>query len=152
MELTDEQREKYRARFSRWQMKTLEERGKFITLLLTLSLGTIAFVLNQIMKPEFSFKTSYLRVATFSGLVILLLCVIMGLLLSLNRLKDLRQTTHIAKERKDGKSEEEIKPFQEENDKVGKKTIAWLNRMVFMFILGEGLSLISLFLYLNSEI
>ena len=141
MEQTSNNTQEYRERFKRWQMKTLEERGKFISLLLTLSLATIAFVVNQLLKTDFAFKCWNSKYLLIVGLPIIFICVCLCLWLSMNRLKDLRQTTAILKARKDNESQENIKILKDENDKIGKNTISIMNLMVATFIIGEILSI-----------
>lgn len=145
----EEDKKKYSERFSRWQMKTLEERGKVISLLLSLSLATIGFIVNLIIKQEIHFTHCCSKTFIVIGIFLLLLCVVALLLLSINRLKDFRETTEIIKARKNSTPEAGIKKLKDENDKTGKLTLSWFNKTVYLFLLGElliiGVLIVELF-------
>jgi len=146
----EDDKKRYDERFSRWQMKTLEERGKIMNLLLSLSLGTIAFVLNIIIKQEIHFRHCCSETFISIGVFLLLLCVITLLLLSINRLKDFRETTEIIKARKNDKPEDEIERLKGKNDKTGSLTLYWFNKSIYLFLLGEFLIIIVLTIELLS--
>jgi hypothetical protein len=87
---------KYRERYVRWSDKTREQLSFFNNLLLTFSIGFLSFVLTQ---EKYSVN---IRVSTQAqngllliSILLILLSVLVGLLLVINRLYDFRITSHI---------------------------------------------------------
>ena len=88
--------EKKNDSFIRWQQLSIVERGKTINLFLGMSLATIGFVITQLTKIDFEFANSSSENLILVGSLLLLLSVIFLIWLTLNRLKDFRESTRIA--------------------------------------------------------
>lgn len=144
-------KENYRERFIRWQAIAIEQRGKAMNVLLSLSLATIAFLANQIMNNHFQFKTICAEYFMGGGSFFLLSCIVITLLLHICRLKDFDQTKNIIKARIQHKPQTIIIPMQTENRSTGKLTKCGFNISVWCFLLGEIFVVIGLILQIKGK-
>lgn len=93
--------------FVRWQGRSLEEFGKAINLLLSLSLATSGFVIVKLLDTEFRCNLNTLQVISlFSGLVLTLITIFVLLRLTYNRLLSFKKTTKIARKREKGERDD----------------------------------------------
>lgn len=133
----------YNERFVRWQAASIEARGKVISLILTLSLATIAFVFKLIIDNHPNKDCA--KLFLFLGLVFLLGCAIIALSVMLNRLQDLRETTKIANlVRINHQPIQDIRKLRNNNRVTVKKTHKGVNRMILFFGIGEAATIIGL--------
>jgi hypothetical protein len=121
--------------FVRWQGRYLELRTAFISLIIALSLATLAFVINGLLDKKIILTDSASKCLIFWGCVLLLTCVIMLLLISLNRIESFRKTAQSA--RKDGKIIDVVNELREETDIRDRITIVGFNLAVIIFAIGE---------------
>ncbi len=87
---------KYRERYVRWSEKTRDQLSFFNNLLLTFSIGFLSFVLTQEKYSE-NLEVPFIIENAFiiSSVILILLSVLVGLLLVINRIYDFRITSHI---------------------------------------------------------
>lgn len=95
------------ASFVRWQGRSLEELGRAINLLLSLSLAISGFVIVKLLDSDFKCELNTLQtILLLGGLVFTLITIVILLLLIYNRLLSFRKTTQIARKREKGKRDE----------------------------------------------
>jgi hypothetical protein len=145
--------QEYRNRFIRWQQLTYTQLSNTNNLLLTLTLGMLAF---SVSKTGLKLPTNgTILFITISGYILLLTSIIMGLLLTINRLADFRETKDLVKyklqrfETKNkikehgdiGKINATINKLTTTTEKRGKHTWCLLLWQLWTFLLGSILSL-----------
>lgn len=123
--------------FVRWQGRSLEELGKTINLLLTISLATIGFVLNIILNKDFYFQNCYSKMAITLGTFVVLTSIILLLVISKNRLLSFKLTTSIARKR-EKKKMDGIEKLRERVSKKDENIWSLFNTSVWFFGIGEG--------------
>ncbi len=150
--------DKFNEKIVRWQARLLDERGKLISLLLALSLGTIAFLINQIIsnsepkQPDplgilgNTPKECWSKCLMTLGLIMLLSCVVIALYVSLNRLDGIRKTMSVIKAKRDKKTIEEITKLEIESDNTDSVTLKWFSILVWIFGIAEVLVIIGFFI------
>ena len=131
--------------FVRWQQKTLEERGKTINLFLGMSFATVGFVITQLMKNDFKFKTSCVEKLLGFGTSILLLAIVALIWLVLNRLKGFRITTQLAKS-SHIKENGEIDILRKKSKKIDSSTHTLFTVSLVLFGIAETLVVIGFIL------
>jgi hypothetical protein len=126
--------------FVRWQQKTIDERGKAITLFLSMSFASVGFVITQLLKDDFEFSDSYAEILILLGTALQLISIILIIWLTLNRLKGFRLTTKIARINceQEGK-EEELSMLRIKNDKVDELTHFLFSSSLWTFGVAESL-------------
>lgn len=83
--------------FVRWQQLTIDERGKSINLFLGMLFATLGFVISKLTDSDFSFSNDTSKWLILSGTSFNTLSIFLFILTILNRLKDFRITTRLAK-------------------------------------------------------
>ena len=127
----------YTERFIRWQAIAIDQRGKTINLILSLSLATIAFICSQILDKDFHFENCCAKFFIVFGSILLFFCVIVSLWLNLNRLKDFDETKDIIKARSQNTSAIDIAKLENINKTTGKLTKCWFTASIWIFGIGE---------------
>ncbi len=127
----------YRTRFAKWQVITLEERSKLISLILGLSIATIAFVFNLIfssnIKPEYIFA----KISVLVGMLSLLFSIYYALRTAHNRMHGFKLTTDKLKLRINEAPTSDIETAERESNKHDKSTLELLDNMLVTFGFGE---------------
>jgi hypothetical protein len=107
--------------FIRWQSTTIEQLTYAVNLILSFSVATLGFQVTILLDEKF--KPSHWQKPVFSvSLVILLISVGLGIWCVINRLRDFRATTRVARMREGGKSDAEMAADRALSDSLGKIT------------------------------
>jgi hypothetical protein len=114
--------------FIRWQDVTRNHFSSVTNFILTLATGLLAFQSMFLLESKF-FSCGALMFASAS-LIILAVSVTLGLLCSVNRLRDFRLTTKIARRRN---GETDLQDLQEKSKALGKFTwrLFWVQIALF---------------------
>lgn len=130
----------------RWQTITVNQLTYASNLILTLIVASIAFEVNLSISKPLDFSNCISRSAFILSLILFSISFVISMLLILNRLKDFRDTTYIAKLREASNNKDGSLPtLREENIKLGKKTWYLFNAQIVTFCIGMALAVISLF-------
>jgi hypothetical protein len=97
--------------FVRWQSLTIAQLTYAINLILGLSVAALGFQITLLINERFN-PVSWQKCVFFLSLLILLLSVGFGIWCVINRLRDFRVTTKVARMCEQGKSEEEMQPYR----------------------------------------
>jgi hypothetical protein len=116
-----EHKERLDERFVRWQHELRRDLTRHVTLILSWSAGGLAFCGALLSSDHASFGGIVTDVFLLTALVFIV-CLVMSLFISWNRLQDTRSTLRILKARKDQKSEETISAPQAQSDELGDRT------------------------------
>ncbi len=127
--------------FVRWQGRTIEEFGKIINLLLTLSLATIGFVISKMLDKDFSFRNSSAKFIVCLGTLIALTTVVTLLVLIYNRFKAFKITTQIARSREKNKRDD-IVSLRSKATRIDKQTWLLFKVSISFFLLSELLTVL----------
>lgn len=119
--------------FTRWQGRTREQMGYAINTLLVLATGTIGFAIAKLLEGKLY---CYARCFAIVGCGLLFLCIMVLLLLIVNRLIDFRLTTQIARKR-ETKKRDGIERDREESRRMGNRTWSMFYFALASFLLGE---------------
>lgn len=121
-------------RFVRWQGNLRQNLSSHVTLIVSWSAGGLAFcgVLLNSDQANFGKITTGLFLVTGA---LFILCLIMSLFISWNRLKDTRATLEIVKARMDGESQDSIKELQRVTKKLEDRTWCAIGFQLWCFIL-----------------
>ena len=137
---TDNSNNKKSGSFIRWQGRSIEELGKAINLLLTLSLAMIGFTIAKLL-GEFIFLSCSAKTLILLGNSILLVTVFLILLLIRNRINSIRKTAQIARKREKN-STDGIEVLRQTVRSLDKTTWTLFNCSVILFLVGQGLTVI----------
>ena len=107
--------------FIRWQSITIAQLAYAINLILGFSVATLAFQVTTLLNEKFN-PVSWQKCAFSLSLLLLLISVSLGILCVINRLRDFRTTTKVAKMREEKKSEGEIRPYRDLYKMLGNRT------------------------------
>jgi len=145
--------QQYKERFIRWQQLTLTQLSNTNNLILTLTLGMLAFTVTKIgLKiPENGFLLFLYILSYF----VLLVSLLSGVLLTVNRLYDFRKTKEIVKFKRqksevkyDNEKTDNLKMkiaiLQHETDKHGKRTWCLFHIQLWLFFAGSVISIITI--------
>ena len=121
--------------FIRWQGRSIEELGKAINLLLTLSLATIGFVVAKLLE-DFYFLSCFTKYLIIIGSFVLLITTILLLILIRNRLVSIRKTAQIARKREKGLTDN-LQKMRDVVRSLDKSTWTLFNSSVLCFIIGQ---------------
>lgn len=83
--------------FVRWQQLTLAERSKAINLFLGALFATLGFVITRLVDKDFVFYSPYSKAAILLGSAVGLISICCFIIMILNRLKDFRISTELAR-------------------------------------------------------
>lgn len=125
--------------FIRWQEVTRNHFSSVANLILALATGFLAFQSTQLLELKLSSASAF-GFATIS-LIFLAASVAFALWCSVNRLRDFRLTTQIARRREKG--ETELQDLREESKSLGKFTWGLFWFQVALFGLGAGCSAVA---------
>ena len=129
----------------RWQTITVNQLTHVSNLILTFIVASIAFELNLIISHKEVFSTCLTKMSFLASLITFAISFIFSILLILNRLKDFRETTAIARLREDTENKDPSLPaLREENKKLGKKTWCLFNTQIYTFFIAMAFAVISL--------
>lgn len=107
--------------FIRWQSITIAQLTYAVNLILGLSVATLAFQVTLLLNKDFV-PSSWQKCSFSISLLLLLVSVALGLWCVINRLKDFRATTKVARKRENGASETELEPLRNVYRELDKKT------------------------------
>jgi uncharacterized membrane protein YbhN (UPF0104 family) len=107
--------------FTRWQSITIAQLTYAINLVLAFSVTALGFQITILLDEKFN-PVSWQKCAFLLSLVILLASVGLGIWCVINRLRDFRATTKVARMREKGKSDEEMQPYRALYENLGEKT------------------------------
>lgn len=122
--------------FVRWQQLTIGERGKAINLFLGVLFATVGFVISRLTDDDFSFYSATSKWAILIGTLLGLLSICGFIAVILNRLKDFRLTTKIAR-LSYIKENGEIGSLRKQADKAGDVTHKFHRISLVLFALAE---------------
>lgn len=140
----------YKNSYIRWQDRRIEEFGKAINLLLSLSLAAIGFVIAKILDEDFEFSNYFNLSIILIGISILLISVISLLCLIYNRLNSIRTTAKIARKR-ETRQLEGINILRNRVNMRDKCTWILWKLSIFCFILGNLFIIIGFIMEINNK-
>jgi len=105
----------------RWQSTTIAQLTYAVNLVLGFSIAALAFQVTTLLNEKFN-PASWQKCAFLLSLLALLASAGLGIWCVINRLRDFRATTKVARMREDGKSETEMEPYRALYKKLGKET------------------------------
>lgn len=97
-------KEEPRGSFIRWQSITIAQLAYAVNLTLGFSVATLAFQVTLLLDEKFS-PVSWQKCGFSISIILLLASVALGIWCVINRLKDFRATTKVARKREKGASE-----------------------------------------------
>lgn len=120
--------------FIRWQAITLNQLTYAVNLILTLSVATLGFSMSLLRDKDFT-PEGHSRCLFVLATFLILLSIAFGIWCVINRLRDFRTTTEVARMREDKKSAEEIAPLRILYDTLGRRTwwLFWTQIVLFGF-------------------
>lgn len=107
--------------FIRWQAITIGQLSYAINLILGFSVAALGFGVSLLLNENFS-PVSWQKCIFGSSLLMLIGSISFGVWCTINRLRDFRATTKIAKIRENGNAEQELQILRQLSEKLGKKT------------------------------
>jgi len=127
--------------FIRWQGRTIDALGNAITLILSLCLATIGFVISKLLDKDFEFQHCSTKTILFVGISIIFISIIIILILIYNRLLAFRLTSRISRKRE----KEQLSEIDNLRNVVSKKdSLTWtlFKASILTFFIGEILIII----------
>lgn len=121
--------------FIRWQGRTIEGLGNAITLLLSLCLATIGFVISKLLDKDFQFQNCAKNLIII-GAFIVLLSILLILILICNRLAAFRLTAQIARKR-EKQITTDLSSLRQKVKRKDKFTWILFKLVIFTFSMGE---------------
>lgn len=82
-----------KARFAKWQLLTIEELGKTISLFLGITIAVVGFQVSMVTSSKEGYDFGCNKFSYILSLIVLLASIASGLMASINRLVDFRLTT-----------------------------------------------------------
>jgi hypothetical protein len=143
--------EEQKESFIRWQTITISQLTYAVNLILGLSVATLAFQITLLLNKDFC-PVSWQKITFPIALILLLLSVALGLWCVINRLRDFRATTKVARKRENGATDEELKLLRKVYDKLGKNTWLIFWWQISTFGVGVLLTIISVGFSLSSKL
>lgn len=128
--------------FVRWQSIMIAQLTYAINLILSFSVATLAFQISLLLNKDFT-PLSWQKCGFSVSLLLLIASVALGLWCVINRLRDFRATTEVARERENGANESELEPLRAIYRRLGKMTVGIFWWQVATFGLGVLLTVIS---------
>lgn len=107
--------------FIRWQSITIAQLTYAVNLVLGFAVAALGFQVSILLNEKF-IPISWHKCAFSLSLLLLLASVGLGIFCVINRLRDFRATTKVARMREDEKTEEEIQPHRSLYKKLGERT------------------------------
>jgi len=132
-------------RFVRWQDNLRQSLSSHVTLIVSWSAGGLAFCGALLNSDHARFEgiTTWVFLVTAA---LFILCLLLSLFISCNRLQDTRATVKILKTRKNRGSEETINELQKLTDLLGKTTWCAVCFQLWIFAFASFSLLITVFL------
>lgn len=133
--------------FIRWQSITIAQLTYAVNLVLGFAVAALGFQVSVLMNEKFM-PLSWQKCAFSLSLILLLASVGLGIICVINRLRDFRATTKVARMREEKKTDEEIRPYRDLYKRLGKRTwvlfwcqIGTFGVGVFLLVVGITASL-----------
>lgn len=120
----------------RWQGRTIEQFGYALNLILGLSVAVLGFESSLLLDETLNKWAGWQNCMLILSLLLMLLSVALGLACVINRLRDFRATTEIARNREDGASELELQPLRIFTRTLGERTWLLFRGQITTFSLG----------------
>lgn len=105
----------------RWQGRTIEQFGYTLNLILGLSVAALGYGLSLLLEGKFR-GVDWQNCVLLHSMLSLLLSVFLGLWCVVNRLRDFRTTTKIARKRENGEPDSNLQPLRTLACTLGKRT------------------------------
>lgn len=134
--------DKPKGSFVRWQSIMIAQLTYAVNLILGLSVATLAFQVTLLLNDDFT-PLSWQKCGFSVSLFLLLASVALGLWCVINRLRDFRATTEVARKRENGSTESELEPLRSRYRQLGRMTVGIFWWQVGTFGLGVLLTVIS---------
>lgn len=107
--------------FIRWQSTTIAQLTYAVNLVLGFSVAALAFQVTTLLNEKFN-PVSWQKCAFSISLLALLASAGLGIWCVINRLRDFRATTKVARMREQKKTDEEMEPYRSLYERLGKRT------------------------------
>jgi hypothetical protein len=124
-------------RFVRWQEALRQSLAGHVALIVAFASGGLGFV-GAILNADQAHFSGITALLILSAGSLFLISLLLALWISLNRLKDIRQTLEILKRRRDGSAEDIVKKLQAQTDALGKRTWKLVYLQLFVFMLAAA--------------
>ncbi len=135
--------EERKGSFVRWQAITIGQLTTAINIILGFAGATLAFGTNLLTKESFQ-PIGWTGWLFLGSLAVLLLSMGLGVWCVINRLRDFRATTRVARKRETGAPEAEIEPLRALYVRLGSRTWAIFWWQIGTFLVGVALMVVSL--------
>jgi len=107
--------------FTRWQSITIVQLTYCVNLILGLAVAALGFQVSLLLNDKFN-PIAWQKYAFSMSIILLVLSIALGIWCVVNRLRDFRATTKVARMREEGKPAEDIQPYRDLCKKLGEKT------------------------------
>ncbi|MEA3274744.1 MAG: hypothetical protein U9Q81_05510 [Pseudomonadota bacterium] len=134
--------DKPKGSFVRWQSIMIAQLTYAINLILGFSVATLAFQVTLLLNSDFT-PQSWQKCTFSISLLLLMASVALGLWCVINRLRDFRATTEVARKRESGASDAALEPLRNKYRNLGKMTVGIFWWQVGTFGLGILLTVVS---------
>lgn len=129
--------------FLRWQSITISQFTYAINLILGFSVATLGFQAALLLNENFEPVGCLQRLSFLASLILLILSVVFGVWVVVNRLEDFRETTTAARKRETGVPDSEIEPHRMRYRELGGRTWCIFRLQIITFALGVFLTFLS---------
>lgn len=119
--MTTVRREEPKGSFVRWQSITIAQLTYSVNLILALAVSALGFQVTLLLNDEFV-PVGWQKCAFGASMLALLSSIGLGIWCVVNRLRDFRATTKAARLREAGRAADDIQPYRDLADKLGKGT------------------------------
>lgn len=120
--------------FIKWQDIRIKQLGFANNLIIGLALGVMGFAIKFIQAENFE-ANSIQKMLIWIGGIAILISILLGLILIINRLEDFKLTAQIARKR-ESNNRQGIENDREKSKKLGKKTWNYFVWQVSTFFVG----------------
>ena len=137
--------------FLRWQGRSLEYLSYAINLFLGLSIAAIGFEMSLLQNTEFKLE-GWQKYIFFLSLLSLIVASGLGVACVLNRIKDFRDTTAIARKKSKEKYDDELDELREIVGVIGTRTRTLFNWQAWLFSIGILLLVIAMITFHKNKL
>jgi hypothetical protein len=114
-------KEEPRGSFVRWQSMTIAQLTYCVNLILGMAVAALGFQVTLLLNDKFN-PIAWQKCAFSVSMFLLIISIALGVWCVVNRLRDFRTTTKVARMREEGKPVEDIQPYRDLYKKLGKKS------------------------------
>ena len=138
--------------FVRWQGRTINQFGYTTNLILGLAVASLGFSFGLLRGTDFTLFC-WSKCFFVLSMFVQLISVFAGIFCSINRLRDFRKTTKVARMTEQGEgSQRDRDKLREETDRLGHWTWTLFYSQMWTFLVGEVLLVFALLMRYRAEL